>query len=122
MWVDRYLALGDKTFVIAARICVLGYAGVSGLEELLGYIADGIGLKLVGRSRPRIIGSVLFFSILGLVLMIGGLYSLMSYHDGGVAVLSGAFLSILGLAFLIRIAINLTVLFRKRRQSSAPDR
>ena len=89
---------------------------MSGLEELLGYIADWIGLELVGRSRPRIIASVLFFSILGLVLTIGGLYFLIDYHDGGVAVLSGAFLSILGLAVLLRIGINLVALFRQRRQ------
>ena len=93
-----------------------------GFEELLGYIADWIGLKLVKRSRPRIIASVLFFSILGVVLIIGGLYSLISDHDGVVAVLSGAFLSILGLTFLIRISINLVALFRHRRQSSAQIR
>ena len=94
---------------------------MSGLEELLGYIADWIGLKLVGRSRPRIVASVLLFSILGLVLMIGGLYSLTNNHDGGVAVLSGVFLSILGLALVIRVAINLAVLFLQRSQSSGPS-
>jgi hypothetical protein len=97
-----------------------GQADVTGLEELLGYIADWIGLDLVGRSRTRIIASVLSYSILGLVLSIGGLYSLISYHNGGVVVLSGVFCSILGLAFLIRIGINLAALFRQRRQSSAP--
>ena len=93
---------------------------MSGLEELLGYIANWIGLELIGRSRPRIIASVLFFSIVGLVLMIGGLYFLIDNRDGGVAVFSGAFLSILGLVFLLRIGINLLALFRHRRQSSAP--
>jgi hypothetical protein len=96
----------------------VGDAAVTGLEELLGYIADWIGLELAGRSQPRIIASVLFFSILGLVLIIGGLYSLISYHNDGVVVLSGVFCSILGLAFLIRIGINLAALFRQRRQSS----
>jgi hypothetical protein len=89
---------------------------VYGFEELLGYIADWIGLDLVGRSRPRIVASVLFFSILGLVLMVGGLYSLINYHDGSVAVLSGLFLSILGLALVVRIALNLAALFRQQRQ------
>jgi hypothetical protein len=93
---------------------------VLGLEELLGFIADWIGFELVGRSRPRIVASVLFFSILGAVLMIAGLYSLINYHDGGVAVLSGVFHSLLGLALVIRIAINLAALLRQRRQSTTP--
>jgi hypothetical protein len=102
--------------------CRLGATDVTGLEELLGYIADWIGLELAGRSRPRIIASVFFFSTLGLVMIIGGIYSLMNYHDDGVAVFSGLFFSILGSALLIRIGINLAALFRERRQSSASNR
>jgi hypothetical protein len=100
-------------------MCALEYAAVYGFEELLGHIANWIGLELVGRSRPRIVASVLFFSILGVVLIVAGLYLLMNYHDG-VAVVSGLFLSILGLALVVRIALNLAALFRQRRQSSTP--
>jgi hypothetical protein len=112
--------------VLEIGLCTIlrsrGSVDVTGLEELLGYIADWIGIELVGRSQSRIISSVLFFSILGLVLIIGGIYSVMNYHNDGVAVFCGLFLSVLGLAFLIWISINLATLFWQRRQSSPPNR
>lgn len=86
------------------------------MEELLGYMADRIGLDLQGRSVGRILFIVLLYSTLGLLLLIGGLYYLSAhYSEGAVAILTGVILALLGIAFLIRIIVNTTALIRSRK-------
>ncbi len=89
-------------------VSIEGAAAMYGLE-LLGYIADWIGLDLRGRSSPRVICIVAFYSIIGLVLLIVGLWYLVRNHDGG-SLLSGGICSVLGLAILVRIAVNISKL------------
>jgi len=91
---------------------------MSGLEELLGYIADWIGLDLRGRSLPRIIAIVLLYTLAGILLLAFGLYSLAADHDGAVSILSGVICSALGLAFLVRIGTNIARLLRQHQNRS----
>ena len=80
---------------------------MSGLEELLGAIAGWIGFDLRKMSVTRIIFVVAFWSLLGLVLVFGGIYSLLEHSDDSIGVIGGVLCMMLGLSFLAKIIVNL---------------
>ena len=86
---------------------------MTGLEELLGSITGWIGFDLRNKSLAGIIFVVAFWTLLGLALLIGGIRYLLGHLDDGAGIISGAFLAVLGAAFLARIAVNLSALLRQ---------
>jgi hypothetical protein len=83
------------------------------VEELLGYIADWIGLDLRGQSTGRIAVIVALYTTAGLLLLSAGLYLLTQYDRDPPSILSGFICLLLGAAFLIRVGLNVRALLRR---------
>lgn len=83
------------------------------MEELLGYVADWIGLDLRGRSTGRIVVIVALYTTAGLLLIAAGLYLLTQSDRDPVSILSGLICLLVGGAFLIRIGLNVRALRRR---------
>ncbi len=86
-----------------------------GFEEILGLIADWIGLDLRVMSPAKMILVVMVYSGLGLLFLLGGTFVIVTHRDDGVAMLAGAAVAILGAAYLARISINLVAVIKRRR-------
>jgi hypothetical protein len=87
-----------------------------GFEEILGLIADWLGLDLRVMSPAKMILVVVVYSGLGLLFLLGGTYVIVTHRDDGVAILAGAAVAILGAAYLARITVNLADVIRQRRR------
>jgi hypothetical protein len=83
------------------------------VQELLGALADWLGLDLRGRSIGRIIVIVALYTAAGLLLALAGFYLIAAYRDDPVSILSGLVCLALGVAFLIRIGVNVRALLRR---------
>lgn len=88
----------------------------AGLEVILGYLADRLGLDLRDKSAARRVVIVALYSILGLLLLIGGIAIILANLDSGALIFSGAACALLGAGYLVRTAINIIAV---RRQSRA---
>lgn len=82
------------------------------MEEFFGYLADRIGLDLRGRSTGRIMVIVALYTAAGLLLLFAGFHLLTASYDDAVSRLSGFICVGMGLAFLIRIGLNLRAVLR----------
>ncbi len=79
---------------------------MTGLEELLGALADGIGLDLRNMSAGRRLLALAFFGLGGLALLARGLYALWISAGDWATILVGVFCALLGAAWLARIVVN----------------
>lgn len=77
-----------------------------GLEGILGAVLDWLGLDLRTISWPR------RMSLIGAVLLIGGIYLIWAQHDDSVAILGGVLCAMVGAAGLGRIIVNFIAFVR----------
>jgi hypothetical protein len=86
-----------------------------GLEELLGALADWIGLDLRKMSARRAAFVVAFYTLAGLALLVGGLIAIIMNLGNAATVFGGAVCALIGAAWIARIARNVVVTRRERR-------
>jgi hypothetical protein len=80
---------------------------ITGWEEILGYLADRLGLDLRGRSAVRKLVIIALYAGLGLVLLAGGGHYAVVHANDGIALVSGIICALVGIAYVIRITINI---------------
>lgn len=78
-----------------------------GVEELLGTLANRLGLDLRNRSLIRKLIIAGFWLALGALLLIGGVGFVANHLDDAIAIVGGALSALLGAAYLARITFNI---------------
>jgi hypothetical protein len=84
------------------------------MEEILGALVDWIGLDLRQMSARRAIFVVVFYSLVGLALLVAGLVAVVTGRGNVATVFGGSICALIGAAWLARIARNVVVARRAR--------
>ena len=80
--------------------------------ELLGWIADIVGLDLKTMKPMTRVVAVVLYGLFGLLFLCAGVFPLFDREADGVKVFGGLLVSAVGAAFLARIAYGLVELRR----------
>ena len=80
--------------------------------ELLGWVADIIGLDLKTMSPLRRVIAVVLWGLFGLLFLCGGLVPLLGGETDSVTVFGGLLVSVVGAGFLARITYGLVQVHR----------
>ena len=84
--------------------------------ELLGWVADLVGLDLKAMKPVTRVIAVVFWGFFGLLFLCAGLVPLFDREADGVKILGGVLVSVVGAAFLVRIGYGLIGLRRIDRE------
>lgn len=85
---------------------------MGGLEEILGNLLEKIGIDLLHMSKVRAILVALLYYSIGLILFVGGIYYFLNHPDDAVGKFCSLIVAAIGVAYLVRISVNLVVYLR----------